>query len=246
MERGPQFFKTQESLEPEKAPIEKGAVSEMEAKAILAAEKKEQNVGGEFLSGIQEDEQKMSGGILKKFSRAPKGLKRGIMCLAVAGVILAASGKSSAFERYGGYGGPKERVSGELKKYGGVSGAPREPSRYEVGGHGPSDAYRDWRKIIHRGEKIDYNREIADKMRFEAYKEYNEKCDEVQKEYERKKFDIMIGRAEGATDYFSRKQAYEDLEGWRNDELLKARVDWRLKVWAIEEGKEVRSQMERR
>lgn len=243
MERGPQFFKTQEPHESEKAPIKEGVIPEKEAEAILAADKEEREKGGKFLEWIEKDEQEMSGGIFEKFNKAPKGFKRGIMILATAGIILAASGKkASAFERYGGYGGPKERVSSEFKKYGGVSSMPREQSRYEVGGN----TYKDWQKIIYRGEKIDYNQKIADKLRFEAYKEYNEKCDEIQKEYERKKFDIMIGRAEGAADYFSRKQAYEDLEKWRDEELLKARIEWRLKVWAIEEEKEVRSQMERR
>jgi hypothetical protein len=45
----------------------------------------------------------------------------------------------------------------------------------------------------------------------------------------------MIGRVEGATDYFGKQKAYQELEQWRYNEEMRARQDWSLKVWAAEE-----------
>jgi len=56
-----------------------------------------------------------------------------------------------------------------------------------------------------------------------------------QRIYEQRKFDIMIGRIEGATDYFGKQKANQALEQWKQDETLKAKQRWATKAWAAEE-----------
>ncbi|MDP1629249.1 MAG: hypothetical protein Q8L57_01365, partial [bacterium] len=68
---------------------------EGKAKAELAKERREQKEKDEFFEKMQNQEQEMAGGILRKFAEAPKSVKRGLMILAVAGVLLSA-GKAFA------------------------------------------------------------------------------------------------------------------------------------------------------
>lgn len=231
MEREFQFFKSAEEKPveiPEGKPEEIAApepekkerefvLAETEAedkfKAELTAKEKAEKEKGEFLDKIQKDEQEMAGGILRKFTEAPKNVKRGLMILAVAGVILSAS---------------KAFAGGEQlqRTHQGWQSTTRQVERlpYQYGA-------RESQKM----EAIQHQYQLKERARFEAYRDYQQQAESLQKTYEQRKFDIMIGRVEGATDYSGKQRAYQELEQWRQSELNRLRYEWSLKVWAAEE-----------
>ncbi|MDP1629619.1 MAG: hypothetical protein Q8L57_03300 [bacterium] len=184
---------------------------EEKAKAELAKERQEQKEKEEFLGKMQIQEQEMAGGILRKFAEAPKSVKKGLMILAVAGVLLSA-GKAFA------------------------------------GGEQWQRTHQGWQNTIRYGERqpVDYSRQQADRQRFEAYRDYQKQEQAIKEGYEQRKFDIMIGRLPGATDYFSKERAYQELEQWKNAATHQARTEWSYKVWAAEEAHRMQSGQIRR
>jgi hypothetical protein len=182
-------------------------------KMELETGQKEQKEKEEFFEKAQKEEQEMSQGILKKFTEAPARLKKGIMILAAAGVFLSA-GKAFA--------GGEQRQRTYQGWQNNVRQIERMPHQYQE---------REKQKT----EAIQYQYQLKEKARFDAYQDYLKECEAMQRMYEQRKFDIMIGRIEGATDYFGKQKAYEALEQWRQDETLNAKQRWSLKAWAAEE-----------
>lgn len=228
MEREPQFFKipeekpeekteetpTIESEEVEEIVVPKEGEEEIEKiKTELATKEMAEKEKGEFLDKIQSDEQEMTGGILRKFAEAPARLKKVIMILAAAGVLLSAG---KAFAGGGQY----------SKTYQGWQNTVRQVERmpHQYGA-----------RESQKAEAIRHQYQLKERARFDAYQNYKSQNEAIQKAYEQRKFDIMIGRVEGATDYFGKQKAYQELEQWRYNEEMRARQDWYLKVWAAEE-----------
>ncbi len=210
MERESQFLKTSESG-PEEIGVPEADVEKF--KAELEAKEKAEKEEGEFLDRMQRDEQEMTAGILRKFTEAPARLKKGIMILAAAGVILSA-GKAFAG------GGEWQRTHQSWQNT--ARQVERMPVQYGV-------------QERQKAEAIQHHYQLKERARFDAYQSYKNQSEAVQKAYEQRKFDIMIGRVEGATDYFGKQKANQELEQWKYNEEMRARYDWSLKVWAAEE-----------
>ncbi|PIQ75568.1 MAG: hypothetical protein CO001_00935 [Candidatus Portnoybacteria bacterium CG_4_8_14_3_um_filter_40_10] len=220
MEKEPQFLKNQEILEEKseensEAKPEEILVLDAEvenAKLKLAEEQKERQEKEDFFEKTQVQEQIMTKGFLSKFTEVPKNVKRGIMILAAAGIFLSVSGKAMA--------------AGEHRVYQGWQNTTRQvermPYQYEA---------REKQKM----EAIQYQYQLKERVRSDAYQEYLKESETIQRIYEQRKFDIMIGRIEGATDYFGKQKANQALEQWKQDETLKAKQRWATKAWAAEE-----------
>jgi len=182
------------------------------AKLKLAEEQKERQEKEDFFEKTQVQEQIMTKGFLSKFTEVPKNVKRGIMILAAAGIFLSVSGKAMA--------------AGEHRVYQGWQNTTRQvermPYQYEA---------REKQKM----EAIQYQYQLKERVRSDAYQEYLKESETIQRIYEQRKFDIMIGRIEGATDYFGKQKANQALEQWKQDETLKAKQRWATKAWAAEE-----------
>jgi len=220
MEKEPQFLKNQEILEEKseensEAKPEEILVLDAEvenAKLKLAEEQKERQEKEDFFEKTQVQEQIMTKGFLSKFTEVPKNVKRGIMILAAAGIFLSVSGKAMA--------------AGEHRVYQGWQNTTRQvermPYQYEA---------REKQKM----EAIQYQYQLKERVCSDAYQEYLKESETIQRIYEQRKFDIMIGRIEGATDYFGKQKANQALEQWKQDETLKAKQRWATKAWAAEE-----------
>lgn len=215
MPKPEEVFEEEAKPEETREKLEEMVVPEAEiekAKAQLAAEQKEQQEKEDFFELTQTQEQVMTKGFLSKFTEVPKNVKRGIMILAAAGIFLSVSGKAMA--------------AGEHRIYQGWQNTTRQvertPYQYEA---------REKQKM----EAIQHQYQLKERARFNAYQDYLRECEAIQRMYEQRKFDIMIGRLEGATDYFGKQRAYETLEQWKQSEALKAKQRWSLKAWAAEE-----------
>ena len=225
MEQKSQFLKfsekpeeklTEQPIEQPLKEAEEIVIPEAEKEKALAElekEQKEQKEKGEFFDKIQKDEQEMAGGILRKFAEAPTRLKKGIMILAAAGMIFSA-GKAFA----GGETWSRTHQGWQNN----VRQVERMPQQYGA-------------RESQKAEAIQHQYQLKERARFDAYQDYQQQTGAIQKSYEQRKFDIMIGRVEGATDYFGKQKAYQELEQWRYNEEMRARQDWSLKVWATEE-----------
>ncbi len=224
MEREPQFFKTSEKPVQKVDEVPEGqkqtekeeifrSEDEKRLKIDLEAKEKAEKEKGEFFNKMQHQEQEMVGGILRKVTETSPKLRKTIMILATASVFLSAGKVFAGGEHW------QRTYEGWQKNIRQV-----EATTYQ-------------QKAIERYkvEAIQHQYQLKERARFDAYQEYKKQIEIIQKTYEQRKFDIMIGRIEGATDYFGKQKAYQELEQWRYNEEMKARQNWYLKVWAAEE-----------
>lgn len=233
-----QFFKPEtpkqpeEELEPKAEEINFSEEEIEKTRAELAAEKKEQHEEEGFLIKMQEEEQKMveevieeqkaaeksaGKGILTKLAESPR-VKGLLMGLALSGIVLAAERNMAEAQTRGNQGWQNS-----------VRQAEKAPYQYQA---------REQQKV----EAIKHQYQLKERARFEAYQEYLKECEAIQKAYEQRKFDIMIGRVEGATDYSGKQRAYQSLEQWNQDESTNAKQRWAMKAWAAEEEYRMKTQ----
>jgi len=76
--------------------------------------------------------------------------------------------------------------------------------------------------------------EWAEGQRRLADREYQDTAAAIQREYEQRKFDIMIGRVPGATDYFGKETEYKKLEQWKAGLLNQAQDQRGKRFWQID------------
>jgi len=222
MEKESRFFKIPEKSEekPEEMSASKPeeiTISEVEiekAKAELGKERGEQKEKEEFLDKMQRDEQEMTKGILRKVSEASPRLRKAIMVLATAGILLSAGKAFAGGEQWQRTQWGWQNTARQVERMMPQLSQARESQKAEA---------------------VRYQYQLKEKVRFDAYQEYKNRFEAIQKAYEQQKFNIMIGRVEGATDYFGKQKAYQELEQWKYNEEMRARQDWSFKVWAAEE-----------
>jgi len=101
-------------------------------------------------------------------------------------------------------------------------------NRYFYPGQQRAGQSAEWQNYIRQlNEWAEGQRRLADR-------EYQDTAAAIQREYEQRKFDIMIGRAPGATEYFGKEEAYRKLEQWKTDLLNQAQDQKGKRFWQID------------